>query len=929
VWGESSKITPGSPLIRHRKSQLAIEHCYRTTEQSPETWVFWAHASNTARLEQSFREIAEQVKVRGRKDAQADVFKLVHDWLRNERNGPWLLVLDNADDAGVFSPPASNSQALLVDNGANGDTGGSSSAFRQHLSRYLPPSRHGSVLVTSRTRRAATQIVEDSDVISIEPMHDTTAYALLHKKLGDKVDRDGGIAELAAALDYMPLALVQAAAYIRERAPRCSVRQYLEEYSQSDSRKTSLLNQEAGHLRRDEAASNSVLITWQISFDRIRSTRRSAADLLSLMSFFDRQGIQEALLRSQDSTANKPVLAVSINDGFEDALYTLRDYSFITVTRDANTFEMHGLVQLATRMWLENQGQFEKWKEQFVSNLCAELPTGQYENWQKCQLLFPHARAAMAQRPKDKESLKKWALLLYKAAWYAWQRGRASEAEHMSIVSTEVRREVLGEDHAETLSSMGMVGLARMLGGNYEEAEAMNRQTLAQREKVLGPEHPDTLMSMSNLARVLDRQGKYEEAEAMNRQTLAQREKVLGPEHPSTLMSMNNLASVLDRQGKYEEAEAMNRQTLARSEKVLGPEHPDTLMSMNNLAFVLGMQGRYEEAEAMNRQTLARSEKVLGPEHPDTLVSMNNLAGVLDRQGKYEEAEAMNRQTLARCEKVLGPEHPDTLMSMNNLAGVLNMQGKYEEAEAMNRQTLAQREKVLGPEHPDTLISISNLAGALNNQGKYEEAEVMNRQTLAQREKVLGPEHPDTLTSMSNLASVLHRQGKYEESEAMNRQTLALCGKVLGPEHPDTLMSMSNLAGALNNQGKYEEAEAMNRQTLAQREKVLGPEHPDTLTSMINLASVLDRQGKYEEAEAMNRQTLAQREKMLGPKHPDTLMSVHRLAHLLAKQRCYHESLVLYKRACAGYYTALGEDHPTTRVCRQHHAEVTVHAAEE
>src|SRR4051812_14229545 len=114
-------------------------------------WVFWAHASNTARLEQSYREIAEQVKVRGRKDAQADVFKLVHDWLRNEKNGPWLLVLDNADDVTVLSPLPSNSQKTQADGGGSGNGG----ALRQHLSRYLPPSRHGSVLVTSRTRRAA------------------------------------------------------------------------------------------------------------------------------------------------------------------------------------------------------------------------------------------------------------------------------------------------------------------------------------------------------------------------------------------------------------------------------------------------------------------------------------------------------------------------------------------------------------------------------------------------------------------------------------------------------------------------------------------------------------------------------------------------------------------------------------------------------
>ena len=839
-----------TPNIRHRKSQLAIEHCYRTAEQSLDTWVFWAHASNTARLEQSFREIADQVRARGRKDPQADVFKLVRDWLCDAKNGRWLLVLDNTDDAAIVSPTEG------------------SSGLRQHLSEYLPSSGHGAVLVTSRTKRAAMEIVDDSNIILIEPMHDAAAHALLRKKLRDIDDKDDNIATLAMTLDYMPLALVQAAAYIRERAPRCSVRQYLEEYRQSDRRKTSLLNREAGHLRRDRAASNSVLVTWQISFDHIRSTRQSAAGLLSLMSFFDRQGIQEALLHQQSSI---------VDDAFEEDVLALRDYSFITVTRNADTFEMHSLVQLATRTWLENEGQLEKWREQFISNLCAELPTGEHENWEKCQALFPHARAALAQGPKSKESRKKWALLLYRAAWYAWRRGRAGEAEEMAMMSMEVRSEELGEEDVRILESMGMVGLARELGGKYKEAEAMHRQTLARMEKVFGHGHLHTLTSMSNLALVLISQGKYKEAEAMNRQTLALMEKVLGHEHPDTLMSMHNLAHVLDSQGKYEEAEAMNRQTLARREKVLGHEHPHTLTSMGNLAQVLDSQAKYEEAEAMNRQTLALMEKVLGHEHPDTLMSIHNLAHVLDSQGKYEEAEAMSRQTLARRKKVLGHEHPHTLMSMHNLAHVLDSQGKYEEAEAMSRQTLTRREKVLGHEHPHALMSMHNLAHVLGSQGKYEEAEAMSRQTLARREKVLGHEHPHTLISMNNLVLLLDRQGKYEEAEVMSRQTLTLMEKVLGHEHPDTLMSMHKLVLLLDRQGKYEEAEAMSRQTLARREKVLGHEHLSTLTS------------------------------------------VYCLANLLTHQRRYNEAFALYKRACTGYETTLGKAHSTTHACHQHY----------
>jgi tetratricopeptide (TPR) repeat protein len=670
--------------------------------------VFWVHASNTARLEQSFREIAELVKVRGRKEPQADVFKLVQDWLRDEKNGRWLLVVDNADDAGALSARVGDSQKSQADDG-----GGDSSNMRalQHpLRRYLPPSRHGCVLVTSRTRQAAMQLVEDSDVIAIEPMDDAAAHALLHKKLGDKgkkCDNNNDIAELAAALDHMPLALVQAAAYIRQRAPRCSVQQYLEEYRQSDSRKTSLLNREAGHLRRDESASNSVLITWQISFDHIRSTRQSAAGLLSLMSFFDRQGIQEALLRGQSSTAD---------DGFEDDVLALRDYSFVTVTRDASTFEMHSLVQLAMRTWLEGEGQLDRWREHFISNLCAEMPKGEHANWEICQALFPHAKAALAQRPASQESLEEWALLLYKAAWYAWQQGRAGEAEHMSVTSMEVRREVLGEESKETLNSMGMVGLAMELGGKYEEAEAMHRQTLATSEKVLGREHPDTLASMNNLALVLNRQGKYEEAEAMHRQTLATREKVLRREHPDTLTSMNNLALVLNSQGKYEGAEAMHRQTLATREKVLGREHPSTLMSMNNLATVLDRQDKYEEAEAMHRQTLAIREKVLRREHPDTLTSMNNLASVLDSQGKYKEAEAMHRQTLAMSEKVLGRGHPDTLTSVYCLAYLLAKQHTFEESLNLYQRACKGYSKVLGEHHPTTRACQKHRSEVLKSQ---------------------------------------------------------------------------------------------------------------------------------------------------------------------------------------------------------------------
>jgi hypothetical protein len=67
----------------------------------------------------------------------------------------------------------------------------------------------------------------------------------------------------------------------------------------------------------------------------------------------------------------------------------------------------------------------------------------------------------------------------------------------------KVIKKILGREHKETLRSMGMVGLAYSLGGQWDKAEGIYRQALALREWVLGKEHPDTLGSVYCLAYLL------------------------------------------------------------------------------------------------------------------------------------------------------------------------------------------------------------------------------------------------------------------------------------------------------------------------------------------------------------------------------------------------------------------------------------------
>ncbi|KDR65417.1 hypothetical protein GALMADRAFT_38047, partial [Galerina marginata CBS 339.88] len=57
---------------------------------------------------------------------------------------------------------------------------------------------------------------------------------------------------------------------------------------------------------------------------------------------------------------------------------------------------------------------------------------------------------------------------------------------------------------------------------------------MKKRKQVLGDEHPDTLRSMGNLASTFWKQGRLTEAEALYVVVLEKTKQVLGDEHPDT-----------------------------------------------------------------------------------------------------------------------------------------------------------------------------------------------------------------------------------------------------------------------------------------------------------------------------------------------------------------------------------------------------------
>ncbi|HKQ98169.1 MAG TPA: serine/threonine-protein kinase, partial [Candidatus Polarisedimenticolia bacterium] len=173
-------------------------------------------------------------------------------------------------------------------------------------------------------------------------------------------------------------------------------------------------------------------------------------------------------------------------------------------------------------------------------------------------------------------------------------RGNSITARELLDRSSDKIRGSLTEDPRVRADLMTVMGTVYMNLGLYAQAEPLLRDGLETRRNLLGQDHPDTLEAASTIARLNERLGHLKEAEATHQEVLDARTRVLGPDHPDTLKSVNSLANTYAREGRYPEAEALYRRGLEARRRLLGPDHPDTLKSTINLANACARLGKKE-----------------------------------------------------------------------------------------------------------------------------------------------------------------------------------------------------------------------------------------------------------------------------------------------------------------------------------------------
>ena len=503
-----------------------------------------------------------------------------------------------------------------------------------HAFGLLPQNPKGQILITSRDQTTALRPSGSyGSVIEIGGMSTSESIDLFFKRFSGNCARSDA-QELTQILGCRPLAINSVAGYLTRRAPRLTIRKFIDMYQEEQER---LLSTDTPRdFARHQYSLGSV---WKVTFEEIQVRKPSTWRLFCLMSLCGPDDIPDYLVHEyQGSGSDGPTKPMDLD--FEDDISTLISYSLIKVNSEGNLFSTHRLIQSEMRNWLETSQQLTEWKQKYLVIIAKLFPEDIYDDWLRCKTLFTHASLALAYRPADFPHLHHWMTILGRVARYSEAAGDHVRAERLSIQALVESKKLFGEEDPKTLETMAYLAMLYARSGRYEDAKLLGRQALAGGEKAVGPEDLAAMTRQDSVALVLLRIGDYQTAEEIFTRGLETRRKVLGEQHPDTLTSLHRLGMVFHKQGKLQEAESLFQQAVVGLEKTLESEDPRTLIVISDLASIRLEQGEVDAAEDLVRRAHEGLEKVLGKQHPDTLNSAKLLALILDRRSKDDAAKA-------------------------------------------------------------------------------------------------------------------------------------------------------------------------------------------------------------------------------------------------------------------------------------------------
>ncbi|KAI0401129.1 hypothetical protein F4802DRAFT_582036 [Xylaria palmicola] len=367
------------------KTQIALETAYQVRDRHPDCSVFWVPGENLTSFENAYRKIGKLLKIPGIGSNRVDVRALVKAGLEHTNAGEWILIIQNADQP-----------AKLAD--------------------YLPSSRQGSILFTTRNGSDSPGII-----IPVRAMNDAEASDLLRKGLREsQVGNAESRSRLLEHLAYSPLEIKQASAFMAQNT-NVTISEYLELFESSYADL-----QPSGYERI------SVLTTWIISFKRLLEHSPQAANCLEFICLLAETDIPLSLLQ------------VTTEIEIREVIRLLNQYAFILQRNPTDSFDIHPLIRHIMQIWLQKEKKIKELIKKVVQQLADKFPLPTYKNERKWIRYLPHGIAVLEMNPAI--DIEKGINLMLKIAESYFLFGELNKAKRLYYETVRIRKLLGGQE---------------------------------------------------------------------------------------------------------------------------------------------------------------------------------------------------------------------------------------------------------------------------------------------------------------------------------------------------------------------------------------------------------------------------------------------------------------------------------------------------
>ena len=317
------------------KTSLAVEFAWRWKKHFT-GGVFWINGESDENVRKSVAENLALLNIPASTSENVDGSLIRFLALLSNKNCPWLLVVDNADE---LTSPKCPSGVMKICNGP--------------WQRNANAPKNGHILFTTRqnARDIKTLLkLSPKDCLELQSFSEEEGALFLMQRTGFEGEfLNKEAIDLARELGGLPLALEQAAAYISALPIPCTFKAYLLKYR--EVRLRLLERQPVTALSVEAQHRLSVHTTWEMNFEFVAEKSPAAATMMRVASFLESENIPFEVINPGLPAIDQVELreAACSKIDISAVLKVLTCYSLFSVDQQSKVFSVHKLVQEVVR----------------------------------------------------------------------------------------------------------------------------------------------------------------------------------------------------------------------------------------------------------------------------------------------------------------------------------------------------------------------------------------------------------------------------------------------------------------------------------------------------------------------------------------------------------------------------------------------------